>query len=270
MRRMIVISAMAVCFALVVVGCAETQRTSEPIPSPATATAGQATTPIAQPPSQAGVTDAPQAIGQVAPVPKGQYPAVGLTQVGPGHWRVATSTLSLGTMYDWFDGNTLLVTPGDASGSIIDLSQEVILDPNPIPIPKAIAAWHKVAIAPSLDEMAYMRPGELVIQERSTGRETTWKIGTSTVDSYYLWWSPDGRYLLGSQASAFLRASGDRVWYLDRQTGVIKGLIGPKADGLVYYECSWSPDGQQVVLRGGLPKESLGSAEYLWVNITSG
>ncbi len=258
---MIVISAMAVCLVLIVVGCTAT---------------GQPNAPVAQPAPEPRVSEPPQAVVQ-PPKPsetlKEPSPIFPLTTIRPGHWVIGPLTSSVkdrGVSYTWFDDGRLLVTVGDASGSIIDLQQGQVLDPSPIPIPPGIAYSHKAAIAPDLDQIAYMRPGELVIHERSTGQETTWKIGTSAVDSYYLWWSPDGRYLLGSQAAAGLRAAGDRVWYLDRQTGVIKGLIGPKADGLIYYECSWSPDGQQVVLRGGLPKESLGSAEYLWVNITSG
>lgn len=109
-----------------------------------------------------------------------------------------------------------------------------------------------LSVSPDTQKIAYIEKGYLTVQNLQTNKLEKWALthnpedrSFSSFSTEFLEWSPNGRYILGSNSS-YYDYYRHKLWALDLQTGKIAGFNALNIHA--FQDPIWSPDGNKAVL----------------------
>jgi WD40 repeat protein len=153
------------------------------------------------------------------------------------------------SFYAWASEKALMLYSPPQGVGLVDL------DPQHVTINQPILNFLNVnclTVSPDARKVAYIENGYLVICNLQTNKKQKWGLTKnpdaqtfSTFATELLEWSPNGRYILGSN-NAYYDYYLAKLWALDLETGRISKFNARNSHA--YCQPIWSPDGKEVVV----------------------
>ncbi|KKM09149.1 hypothetical protein SY88_19940 [Clostridiales bacterium PH28_bin88] len=168
--------------------------------------------------------------------------------------------------YSWVSETGLALHPGDYVSGVVELSRGQSF-------PLLDVDRRSMAVSADNSRIAFVRDGYLVVRDVAGGEEKKWPLTKApetdtNVSVEMLSWSPNGRYLLGAWYPYPENFAIDKLWMLDWETGKMYGLLNEKDHP--FSKPTWSPDGNQVVVRESFAGYTEGyDVRWIMVNLPS-
>lgn len=167
-------------------------------------------------------------------------------QAGP---FISYSNGNWDNLYDWVAEEVLCLYSPPRSTGLINLNPEKQISRELLPFLNRDC----LSLSPDTGRVAYIDKGFLVVENFTAGTKNKWPLTKNpeadnylTFSTEMLTWSPDGRYIAGSNYF-YYDYYLYKVWVLDLLTGKLTGFNTRNTHAFLHP--SWSPDSRQLVVK---------------------